>query len=175
MQDNLDSSQHEVFMRYYSQDRHRIFKFIYSLLPNEADAEDAFQQTSIVLWKSFCDFDQSREFYKWACGVAYHAVQNFRRTAKRRGILLSDEVIDLIAKEQTTSSSRSRYRIELLKECIDSLKSKDQMLVKQFYNDQIDASRIAREMGWAVQTVYNRMNLIRKGLLSCVDRKSVNT
>ncbi len=164
--------QQEVFLRHFSKDRHRIYRFIYSVLPNEADAEDVFQQASVTLWKNFRDFDQNREFYPWACGVAMHAVQNFRRAAKRRHFLLSEELVALIAEEQMASSPRHTYRLELLEECVALLRPRDQDLVKQFYNDNESASGVANKVGRSVQTVYNRLNLIRKELMNCVNRKS---
>lgn len=170
-----DLAQHDIFIHYFSKDRNRIFKFVYYLLPNEADAEDVFQQVSIILWKNFGDFDQDREFYKWACGVAFHAVQNYRRTSKRRGVALADDVLEIVAAEQMNSSSRSRYRIELLNECIALLKPIDRDLLTKIYHEGTAAQNIAEQMGRAVQTVYNRLNIIRKGLLDCVNRKAAST
>lgn len=167
---NLD--QQDVFLRHFSKDRHRIYRFIFSVLPNEADAEDVFQQASIILWKNFDQFDQSREFYPWACGVALHAVQNFRRAAKRRKFILNDELVALIAEEQMNSSPRRTYRLELLEECVALLRERDRDLVKQVYNDNASASSVASRMGRSVQTIYNRLNLIRKELFHCVNRKS---
>lgn len=169
---NQELDQHDVFMHYFMKDRNRIYRFVFYLLPNEADAEDAFQQASIVLWKSFSDFDQDREFFKWACGVAYHAVQNYRRKTKRRCVNLDDDVLELIASEQMKSSPRSRYRLELLQECIALLKKSDRKLLQDVYQEGASAQAAAERMGRAVQTVYNRLNIIRKGLLECVNRKS---
>ncbi|QDT67502.1 RNA polymerase sigma factor CnrH [Planctomycetes bacterium MalM25] len=164
--------QEDVFLRYFSRDRYRIYRFIYSLLPNEADAEDVFQQASIILWKRFGDFDQDREFYPWACSVAVHAVQNYRRSAKRRRFLLNDELMKTIADEQINSSQRSRYRLELLEECIALLKPKDHELVKRVYLVESSAKTVADQMGKSAQTIYNRLSAIRKKLLLCVNRKS---
>jgi RNA polymerase sigma-70 factor (ECF subfamily) len=164
--------QEDIFLRYFSRDRHRIYRFIFSLLPNQADAEDVFQQVSIVLWKNFCDFDQDREFYPWACGVSVNAVKNFRRSAKRHGFLLSDELLAVIASEQINSSQRSRYRLELLQECLTLLKPRDRELVERVYDNGATAVGVAKQMERSVQTVYNRLNRIRKELLQCVNRKS---
>lgn len=171
MNDEREHKAHDIFLRYFSRERHRIFQFIFSVLPNEADAEDVFQQASIILWKNFHDFDQSREFYPWACGVALRAVQNFRRAAKRRNLVLNDELVSLIAQEQISSSPRSAYRVELLQECVALLPPRDHKIVKQIYYDCASAGNVAENMGRSVQTIYNRLNVIRKELLNCVNRK----
>jgi RNA polymerase sigma-70 factor (ECF subfamily) len=172
LDEDKNPRQEDVFLRYFSRDRHRIYRFIFSLLPHEADAEDVFQEASIVLWKSFPDFDQNREFYPWACGVAVHVAQNFRRSAKRRAFLLSDELLAVIASEQINSPQRSRYRLELLEECITLLRRKDRELVQRVYMDDATAAKVAEQMGRSAQTIYNRLNLIRIELLQCVNRKS---
>ncbi len=166
------SEQQDVFLRHYSKNRHRIYRFIFSVLPNEADAEDVFQQASITLWKNFQDFDQSREFYPWACGVVLHAVQNFRRAAKRRHFILNDELIALIAEEQMASSPRHTHRLELLEECVAMLRPRDRRLLEQVYSENESVGSIAKSVGGSVQTIYNRLNLIRKQLMECVNRKS---
>lgn len=173
--ENQVPDQQDLFLRYFSKERHRIYRFIFSMLPNEADAEDVFQQASTILWKNFGDFDQSREFYPWACGVALHAVQNFRRAAKRRKLLLDDELVSLIAQDQINSSPRSTYRLELLKECVTLLRSRDRDLIQRIYVGDNSARVVAEAMGRSVQTVYNRLNAIRKELLLCVNRKSGKT
>ena len=48
----------------------RIHGFIRSLVPNHADVEDLFQQTSIVLWRKFKDYEAGTNFAAWAMRVA---------------------------------------------------------------------------------------------------------
>ncbi len=169
---NHEPANHDVFLSYFTSDRQRLYRFIYSLAPCEADAEDIFQQTSIVLWKKFDDFDQEREFYPWACRVAFHCTLNFKRSAKRRRLILNDELIGLIADERIKTSARDRFRYDMLKECISLLLPKDQELVSNVYQDGVSIQAVAQKTNRAIQTIYNRMSLIRKQLLDCVDRKT---
>ncbi len=55
----------------------QIFGFIYSLVRNFDDADDLFQQTSLVLWKKYDRYDPSKSFVAWACGVARFEVAEF--------------------------------------------------------------------------------------------------
>lgn len=172
MDNRGELSKEDVYLSYLAKHRHQIYNFIFSLLPNTADAEDVFQQASIVMWKCFRDFDQNREFYPWACGVALNAVKNFRRSAKRRRFLLNDELLNVMAEEKISASQRSRYRLDLLEECITRLKPVDRDLIRQVYVEESSARSVAEQLGRSVQTIYNRLNLIRKSLLDCVNRKS---
>ena len=57
----------------------QLFGYIHSLVRDLDDADDLFQQTSLVLWDKFDQFDASRSFVCWACGVARYEVLNFLR------------------------------------------------------------------------------------------------
>jgi len=162
---------HEQFLQYFSRDRNRLYRYIYSMVAIEADAEDVFQQTSIVLWKKFGDFDQDRVFFPWASKIAFHCVLNFRRSAKRRRMVLSDELVKLIADKQTQQYGRNQFRHELLRECLTQLGRSDSELIADVYQDRTPVAEVARKIERAPQTIYNRLNLIRKQLIQCVNRK----
>uniref|UniRef100_UPI003784FDE3 sigma factor n=1 Tax=Prosthecobacter sp. TaxID=1965333 RepID=UPI003784FDE3 len=42
------------------------------MLPSREDASEALQETIIVLWQKFGEFDPTREFRAWASGIAQH-------------------------------------------------------------------------------------------------------
>src|SRR3954447_10189113 len=69
-----------------------LFGYIYSLVRDLDDADDLFQQTSLVLWDKFEQFDPSRSFVGWACGVARYEVLNFLRARIRHRLYFSDEL-----------------------------------------------------------------------------------
>jgi RNA polymerase sigma-70 factor (ECF subfamily) len=66
----MDSSpQHDQFVERFVRSQDRIYAYVATLLPNRADAEEVFQQTSLILWKKWQQFDPSRDFVRWACGM----------------------------------------------------------------------------------------------------------
>lgn len=168
----MESHSEEAFVRCFSRERHRIYRYIFTLVPSEADAEDIFQQASITLWKKFPEFDRSREFFPWACGVAYKTVQNYRRTARRRNLVLGDEVVQRLAEEQMASPARELRRVELIKECLANLKQRDHDLIVAVYRNGAQAAEVAERLGQATQIIYNRLHSVRRLLLECVNRKS---
>src|SRR6266404_5220948 len=70
----------------------QLFGYIYSLVRNLDDADDLFQQTSLVLWDKFDHFDPGKSFIAWACGVARFEVSNFLRSRSRQRLHFSDEL-----------------------------------------------------------------------------------
>ncbi len=47
----------EAFARLFAENQRRIFAFILTLLPSREDAEDVFQDVSVVLWRKSAQFD----------------------------------------------------------------------------------------------------------------------
>ena len=58
------------FAEYLGQDQARLYGYIHSLVRDVHDADDLFQQTTLILWKKFGEFDRRLSFFAWACGVA---------------------------------------------------------------------------------------------------------
>jgi len=159
------------FLHVFTQHRNQLYSYIYSLLPNRDDAEDVFQRTSLILWKKFSDYDESSSFFSWACGVAFYEVKNFIRVAQRKRLQFRDDVIQQLADERAgISQLQLNQRASALQDCILKLKEKDQKLVEQVYRDQAPIKEVAEAAGAALQTLYNRLNQIRRQLTHCIDR-----
>ena len=78
----------------------RLFGYIHSLVRDLDDADDLFQQTTLILWNKFDDFDRARSFLSWACGVARLEVCNFLRSRGRQRLYFSDDLNLLLAEAQ---------------------------------------------------------------------------
>ncbi|MDP1592367.1 MAG: sigma factor, partial [Prosthecobacter sp.] len=74
-----------------------LFRYIFSLVPCEADARDILQETSVALFRKFEQYDATRPFLPWAYRFAYLQVQKHREKSARSPLLFSEDVIDLIA------------------------------------------------------------------------------
>jgi len=162
---------YESFLRHFSQDRDRIFLYIRSLLPHRADAEDVFQRCSLLLWRKFDQFDATREFLPWACGVAFYEVRNFLRVAARDRLQFEDGLIQQLADRRLETLRDTDRRLDYLRGCLSELKPGDHELIRAAYVQDRPLPEFAESTGRALQTLYNRLSLLRRSLLECVQRK----
>jgi len=162
----------EQFVAHLSASQGRLMAYIFSLVPKLQDAQDVFQQTSLVLWRKYDQFDSSRDFLTWACGVASYEVRNYQRAASRDRHCFNDALLQTLADERLAGETRSQQRDLALEECVKRLRATDRELIEKAYSGQRALPELAAEMGRAVQTIYNRLNLIRCKLVECVDRSS---
>ena len=170
-EDRLRGELHERFLLEFTKVRHSLYAYIFSLLPNRDDAEDIFQRVSIILWEKFDQFDAEGSFFSWACGVAFYEIKNFLRVTSRKRLQFRDDLMKQLADERAELLKRQDVRLPALQECLQRLAKKDRVLIRQAYNSSESIKDIALESGRAVQSVYNRLNLLRGQLAECIQRK----
>src|SRR5688572_953544 len=95
---SMTSSQsHDTFAELFVLNQRRIYGYIATLLGNSSDVEEVFQQTSLLLWKKWQQFDPNCDFSRWACGIAHNQVRNFVRLHRHRDVYFSQAMLDDLA------------------------------------------------------------------------------
>jgi len=163
---------YERFVSLFARIHDNLFSYIFSLLPHWSDAEDVFQQTSLILWRKFGEFrdtDKDGEFLTWACRVAFFEVKNFRRTAGRDRLTFDNDLVERLAGQCEISPQRTSRRRDFLMDCIAKLTEKQRELLTLAYGNESSIRQLAEQMNRSPQTVYNRLNMIRRSLFECVE------
>lgn len=149
----------------------QLFGYIYSLVRDFNDADDLFQQTCLVLWKKFVEYDRSKSFLVWACGVARLEAANFLRSRERRRRYFSDAVGERLL------DSHAELEHDLLQEwrealtgCLAKLRPVDRELLEACYGRSSQIAEVARVQNRPVTSVHNSLRRIRRALFECVHR-----
>jgi RNA polymerase sigma-70 factor (ECF subfamily) len=149
----------------------QLFGYIYSLVRDLDDADDLFQQTSLVLWDKFELFDPSKSFVAWACGVARFEVSNFLRSRSRKRLYFTDELgMILIDAHEELEHERLEERRAALAGCMKKLRVGDQQLLDDCYGRSARIPEIARGRGRSSQSIHNSLRRIRRALFECMSR-----
>lgn len=165
-----DTGSHEEFVALFARHQRRVFAYIGTLLANTADAEEVMQETSIILWRKWSDFDASRDFVRWANGIAYREVLRYLREKKSPKLQFSEGLMAQIATEYEQQIAQQDARQDALTRCVSKLNGPDQDLVQQRYQNNISASDIAALLGRPAKSIYRSLERIRERLLECVQR-----
>ena len=125
---SMDASSAEEFVRLFSKSQHRILGFVHTLVPRLVEAEDILQETSVILWKKWPEFERDKDFVKWACGIARLEVFRMLRQKKRSGLYLSESVLNQIA-DIALAESKDKARLDdggiALDACLQKLPKSD--------------------------------------------------
>lgn len=165
-----DPSQAERFATLLASCQRPVFLYAMSLLHNAADAEEALQETNLVLWRKFDQYDPEGSFVRWACGVAHFEVLKIRERKSRHERLLSDRFVAALATQSQRSLDLLDNRRQALAGCLAKLNENDRRLVTERYQPNATTRSVATAIGRSLQGTQKALHRIRMALLACVER-----
>ncbi len=157
------------FAEYIVHNQHRVFAYIATLLPNRDDAEDVFQNTCLILWKKWEQFDSSRDFFTWACGIAHNEVRNFLRLKRPGRMQLSADLLVQVNETRLKADELLESRGQFLGLCLEKLPDEQRKLVERCYLGDLTIRAIAEELEISPAALTMRLQRIRRILFECVD------
>jgi len=142
--------------------------YVYSLVPQTADADDVLQQTKLILWKHFADFELGTNFIAWARKTAFHQILAYRRKSKRDPLPLSDEMLDYVSDKVAVLTDHDQTRREALESCLHRLTADHRRLVLLRYQEDLEVDEIAQKLSSTPGAVYRALSRLRLTLVDCV-------
>lgn len=162
--------QTEEFIRLFTKCEPRIFAYIVTLLHNLSDAEDVLQQTGLIMWRKFDEFESGTDFLSWARQIARFEVLALRKRKQRAAVQFSDEFVEAVASETEIRSEMLETRHRALLDCLTKLKAPDRELVQLRYEPDATTHSVSVRVGRSVDAVYKALNRIRQSLFECINR-----
>tara|TARA_R110002096_G_scaffold4493_17_gene20934 strand:+ start:7221 stop:7784 length:564 start_codon:yes stop_codon:yes gene_type:complete len=161
----------EDFAVLYSQTHLSLLRYVMTLIPNRAQAEDVVQETARALWKKSSEYDPELPFWPWAKKFAYFEVLRHRKRQAIRGkYFFSDELIETLAEERDHAEPVLEEQRAILSQCLEKLDGRARELIVQRYSRERTLDEIAREQNRSANSLYLMMHRIRKKLIECVNR-----
>jgi RNA polymerase sigma-70 factor (ECF subfamily) len=159
------------FLALYSREAKHVYQFIRTLVSNQADAEDAFQEVSAALWKKFDQFERGSNFRAWALQMARFCVSNLRQRQHRAGPQLSEDAFNVVADDVAEMHELLERQHQALADCYQELPVANRQLIDQRYRSDVSVKELAEKLKRPLRTVYRLLDRIHSGLLDCVERK----
>jgi RNA polymerase sigma-70 factor (ECF subfamily) len=160
----------ELFTNLFEADRKRLYAYIFAFVTNAAAADDIFQETSMVLWREFEKFTPGTNFSKWANGIAFNRIREYRRANKKKMIGLSEEVLEALVEVQNQEQEKEK-KWQVLQICRAALPDHIQNLYEDFYVKNLKAQEIAEQSGRSIFAIRKSIHKLRKVLFDCVEQK----
>ena len=104
----------EEFIRAFTQSQRPLFLYILPLVGNPSDADEVLQETNLVIWSKWDQFEEGTNFVAWVRAIARLEVFRFRRTRGRKLCFLEDDVLEIVASRNETVSEEVYLRQEAL-------------------------------------------------------------
>ena len=167
---NLNNQHHDRFLRLFAEHEPSVRTFVRSLTPNRMDASEVMQEVAVVLWKKFGEFDETRDFRKWAFGVARFEALAFLRDRARDRHVFDEELVARLADETAAAEPRHAAQREALEKCLQRLPELQRELVLEAYTKGARMDELAGRRGQTAMSLYKMLHRIRQALLECVRR-----
>ncbi|WP_145091357.1 sigma-70 family RNA polymerase sigma factor [Rosistilla carotiformis] len=162
----LDTQRHLQFAERVVKNQQRVYRYIVSLVPNRADAEDLFQQTCLTLWEQWDRYDPALDFVPWACGIAHNHVRNFYRKRENSQLHLDPDVIVSLSTESMKMQSGSDERIEAIERCLQKMTPRNREVLESYYGGRSITEIAGRSS--TPNAIYKQLDRIRAALHQCV-------
>ena len=159
----------KTFDEHFIRSHRHVFRYIAALLPNRDDAEEVFQETCLKMFEKWRDFDLRRPMVPWACGIAQNMVRKFVERNRGRGIVLSETVIAAVSETQYRLAAEIDRRLEKLPECLEELTVEQRLLLSRCYSHRGSIRAVAEASHLDPDTLYKRLERIRRSLFECIE------
>lgn len=167
-----EASKGRGFLSQFLKAERRIFAYILALSPRRSDAEDLFQEASMVMWEKFDEANPPEDFVAWGCRIAYFKICDYRKVQVRQRVTFSDAMLARMAETLATESTTKHLdeRREALECCLGKLSRRDKDFLVERLGEGATAQTTAERTGRSVAAVYKAMAKIRRSLGDCVSR-----
>lgn len=145
--------------------------YLLGLLGSQELAEDALQETNIVLWQKRQEYRSGTNFFAWACQIAYFKACKLRQRWNHKVPVFSEVFMQEVSAELEAAVQAPNKLEAFLKECLDLLDDQDLNLLDQRYADGATIQSIATDLKQSVRSVYRTLERIHERLFNCIGER----
>jgi RNA polymerase sigma-70 factor (ECF subfamily) len=162
---------YERFLTLFAHHENDLRTFIRSLLPTWHDADEVLQNSALVIWRKFDQFDPATAFMKWACVIARFEALAYRRKMARDRLVFREDLLELMADEGAREVDTRQAEYEALESCLAAMPEKQRTLLTLAYTPGVKVKELAEQAGSTSAAFYMRLNRLRKDLMHCIESK----
>ena len=164
-----DDERYEAFMRLLVEHEPRVRSFLRGLLPTWHDVEEVTQETSLIAWRKFDDFEDGTSFGGWLLTIARFEALKYRRRVARSPLVFADDVWELLA-ETSSREDVPKMRRRHLEPCLAKLKTGQRDLLLKAHTSGVVMRELAVKSGKSEQAFYKVIQRLRAVVLTCVTK-----
>ncbi|MBE7500462.1 MAG: sigma-70 family RNA polymerase sigma factor [Verrucomicrobiales bacterium] len=167
----LNEREQERYMRLWTGTQPVVANYIHAVVRDPAAAQDLVQETALVLFRRFGEYDGERPFLNWALGVAKFKVLGFRRDAARSFVTFDTELLDQFTRVWAEAAPAASDQSAALEVCVEKLSARPRQMVRLRYFEALNSEEIARRLGTTGTAVRVALQRIREQLRNCIERQ----
>jgi RNA polymerase sigma-70 factor, ECF subfamily len=156
----------EAFERLLGEYQHKVFRLAWSMLGNEALAEDTAQEIFIRVWKALPGFRAGSSVSTWLYAIARNACLTAAKANTRRSTFTLEQARSMAARERPAPDER-------LRDMVARLPEKYRQVITLFHMEERSYEEVARMLGMPMGTVKTCLHRARKELAAAFARDRI--
>jgi len=159
------------FVKLFIRHERRILAYLVTVLGSASEAEDVMQQTCVVLWTKFDEFEAGSDFAAWAIRTAYLTARNHLRAKSRSRVRFSQAMFEAAAERAATRHAEADAVHDALGACLEKLPAEDREIIRHRYELDASVQAMAGQFNKSVHAVYRALARVHGALLRCVNTR----
>lgn len=148
----------------------QLYAYLRTQISSRSDAEDVFQNVTLVLWEKFGEFEPGTDFLAWAFQIARFKVLQYYREDARRRIVFSEEFLEVVATKSQSLAAKVSDMRQALADCMQKLRPMDRDVIERCYLSGATAPSVAADLGRPLEAIKSVLKRSRRRLFECIQR-----
>lgn len=170
-ENSRNMSKYEEFLNLFRTSEDRIFGFILTFLPNFARAEDILQETMIIMWRKFDEFEPGTNFAAWGIKIARYNLYKFHESQQAGVVRFDSSAVEAISRQiSDTDFLKTNSYIDALLHCFEKLGGQSKQLMLLKYEQNFKVPEISQKIGRSIRDTYRMLSRIQHTLHECTSQ-----
>ncbi len=149
-----------------------LLAFIRATIRDPATVDDIFQETLLITWRRFDDYDPAKPLAKWLRGIARKLILAHYSRQKTNPVYCQDTVLQVLDDridyiDQKPGDSWND-KVFALSHCLDRLAPSLRQCIELFYHDARKTEEIAKVLQCSREAIKKRLQRARRVLAECL-------
>ena len=166
--DRGDTGLGEEFVHLLLEHEPQVRSFLRRLLPTCNDVDEVLQETSMIAWRKFSEFERGTAFGGWFLTIARFEALKHRRRIAKSPLVFADDVWELLADEGVERTDKPFQ--QHLDTCLGKLHSEQRKLILRIHTPGVVIRELAEQSGKSEHAFYKVVQRLREKLLDCVTK-----
>lgn len=170
--DSSPSKTEEEFVALFAANQRKLHAYILAMVIDANAAADILQETNIVLWQKFNQFETGTNFFAWGRGIARIAILRYRQKTSRRIVPVDPLRLEELASRFSQEVDANQHeKHEALENCLAKLRPTDHKLILSRYASGLPVFAIAEKLDRTANSVAQSLCRIRRALIECTKKQ----
>ena len=171
-----DSNQLKEFSELVAQSQSSLRAFIRSLGVKKEMVDDFAQETFLIAYKKFNQFDPNKaSFPIWVKGIARYSILNETRKVARHNRLQNKFISDLLISDPVTMDNEKGDELIALNSCLSKLKDSVKSIIQKTYIENVNSQDLAESLGRKPSAIRQQLVRVRLILKNCINQTLNNS